>query len=190
MPYRVRVRPPSFINLQALDEWPREPGCGYGRDHRYHRYRARRGGPLSGGAECDGFLEQSFLVDLFQGLWVTFRSQHPRTSTPSSIPPNGPKWPSGTAAPPGSTSTRKRRDAVHRVQPVRAGLSGEPDRGRQRAQRKDEAQGTGDVHLRHSRCMFCGLCEDACPVDALELTQDFELASYTREGADLGPADA
>jgi len=33
-----------------------------------------------------------------------------------------------------------------------------------------------------SRCMFCGLCEDACPVDALELTQDFELASYTREG--------
>ena len=33
-----------------------------------------------------------------------------------------------------------------------------------------------------SRCMFCGLCEDACPVDALELTQDFEMASYTREG--------
>ncbi|HWP85713.1 MAG TPA: NADH-quinone oxidoreductase subunit I [Terriglobia bacterium] len=34
-----------------------------------------------------------------------------------------------------------------------------------------------------SRCMFCGLCEDACPVDALELSQDFEIASYTREGA-------
>ena len=34
-----------------------------------------------------------------------------------------------------------------------------------------------------SRCMFCGLCEDACPTDALELTQDFELANYTREGA-------
>ena len=33
-----------------------------------------------------------------------------------------------------------------------------------------------------SRCMFCGLCEDACPVDALELTQDFEMASYDREG--------
>jgi NADH-quinone oxidoreductase subunit I len=30
--------------------------------------------------------------------------------------------------------------------------------------------------------MFCGLCEDACPVDALELTQDFELAAYSREG--------
>jgi NADH-quinone oxidoreductase subunit I len=33
-----------------------------------------------------------------------------------------------------------------------------------------------------SRCMFCGLCEDACPTDALELTQDFELASFNREG--------
>ncbi len=34
-----------------------------------------------------------------------------------------------------------------------------------------------------SRCLFCGLCEDACPVDALELTQDFEMASFTRTGA-------
>jgi NADH-quinone oxidoreductase subunit I len=34
-----------------------------------------------------------------------------------------------------------------------------------------------------SRCMFCGLCEDACPTDCLELTQDFEMASYVREGA-------
>jgi NADH-quinone oxidoreductase subunit I len=33
-----------------------------------------------------------------------------------------------------------------------------------------------------SRCMFCGMCEDACPVDAIELTQDFELASFTRKG--------
>jgi NADH-quinone oxidoreductase subunit I len=33
-----------------------------------------------------------------------------------------------------------------------------------------------------SRCMFCGLCEDAWPVDALELTQDFELASFSRKG--------
>jgi ferredoxin len=25
-----------------------------------------------------------------------------------------------------------------------------------------------------SRCMFCGLCQDACPVDAPGLTLDFE----------------
>ena len=34
-----------------------------------------------------------------------------------------------------------------------------------------------------SRCMFCGLCEDACPTEGLELTQDFEMACYSREGA-------
>lgn len=44
--------------------------------------------------------------------------------------------------------------------------------------RKDLTEFTYDL----SRCMFCGLCEDACPVDALELTQDFEIAHYSREG--------
>jgi NADH-quinone oxidoreductase subunit I len=33
-----------------------------------------------------------------------------------------------------------------------------------------------------SRRMFCGLCEDACPVDALELTQDFEISHYWPAG--------
>ena len=30
--------------------------------------------------------------------------------------------------------------------------------------------------------MFCGLCEEACSTDALELTQDYEMALYSREG--------
>lgn len=33
-----------------------------------------------------------------------------------------------------------------------------------------------------SRCMFCGLCEEACSTDALELTQDYEIATFSREG--------
>jgi NADH-quinone oxidoreductase subunit I len=32
-----------------------------------------------------------------------------------------------------------------------------------------------------SRCMFCGLCEDSCPTDCLELSQDFEFATYSRD---------
>ena len=33
-----------------------------------------------------------------------------------------------------------------------------------------------------SRCMFCGLCAEACSTDALELTQDYEMALYSRDG--------
>ncbi len=56
----------------------------------------------------------------------------------------------------------------------------------EKTRRKELTNFTYDL----SRCMFCGLCEDACPTDALELTQDFELANYTREGHDLGSRDA
>jgi NADH-quinone oxidoreductase subunit I len=30
--------------------------------------------------------------------------------------------------------------------------------------------------------MFCALCQEACPTACLELTQDFELATYSRAG--------
>ena len=32
-----------------------------------------------------------------------------------------------------------------------------------------------------SRCLFCGLCQEVCPTNAVELTQDFELATYDRK---------
>lgn len=32
-----------------------------------------------------------------------------------------------------------------------------------------------------SRCMFCGICEDSCPTDCLELSQDFEFATHSRD---------
>jgi NADH-quinone oxidoreductase subunit I len=30
------------------------------------------------------------------------------------------------------------------------------------------------------RCIFCGYCEDACPTDAIVLTDKYELSSYDR----------
>lgn len=31
------------------------------------------------------------------------------------------------------------------------------------------------------RCIYCGLCEEACPTDALHLTQEFEMADFSRD---------
>ena len=31
-----------------------------------------------------------------------------------------------------------------------------------------------------SRCMFCGLCEEACPEEAIVMSREFEISSYSR----------
>lgn len=31
------------------------------------------------------------------------------------------------------------------------------------------------------RCIFCGNCTEVCPVDCIKMTNDFELADYSRE---------
>jgi NADH-quinone oxidoreductase subunit I len=31
------------------------------------------------------------------------------------------------------------------------------------------------------RCIYCGMCEEACPVDAIELTTLFDLTGWSRE---------
>ena len=35
--------------------------------------------------------------------------------------------------------------------------------------------------INFSRCIFCGMCEEACPTSAIQLTPDFEMGEYDRQ---------
>ena len=131
-----------------------------------------------------GFLRKVFFVDLAQGLRVTFRTQNPKLIVTEQYPAERPKVseryrgaPRLNINPENGQTLCISCDLCSIACPenlIVVGWERNPE-----TKRKDLVTFTYDT----SRCMFCGLCEDACPVDALELTQDFELASYSREGA-------
>ena len=76
------------------------------------------------------FLRTIFLVDLLEGLWVTFRYQRPKNIVTEQYPAERPKVAERyRGAPRLNNNPENRRDAVHRLQPVRAGLPGNSDRG-------------------------------------------------------------
>jgi NADH-quinone oxidoreductase subunit I len=35
--------------------------------------------------------------------------------------------------------------------------------------------------INYLRCIFCGLCEEACPTTAIQLTPDFEMGEFKRQ---------
>ncbi len=130
------------------------------------------------------FLKTVFLVDLLQGLWVTFRNQKPSLVCTEQYPMERPQVAERYRGAPRLNVHPETNETLCISCNLCALACPEQlivvtSERNEQTRRKDLTTFIYDT----SRCMFCGLCEDACPVDALELTQDFEMASYTREGA-------
>jgi NADH-quinone oxidoreductase subunit I len=129
------------------------------------------------------FLRTILFVDLIEGLLVTFHYQRPKYICTDQYPAERPKIAERFRGAPRLNTNPETGETLCIACNLCALACPEhlitvTSERNEQTRRKELTTFTYDT----SRCMFCGLCEDACPVDALELTQDFEMASYTREG--------
>ncbi|MGA3213377.1 MAG: NADH-quinone oxidoreductase subunit I [Terriglobales bacterium] len=129
-------------------------------------------------------LKKLFMVDLLGGLKVTFRNQDPKQIYTEQYPLQRPQIaerfrgaPRLNVNPETNETLCIACDLCALACPEHLIVVGSERNATTR--RKELTTFTYDL----SRCMFCGLCEDACPTDCLELTQDFEMAAYDRESA-------
>ncbi len=131
-------------------------------------------------------LKKLLMVDLVNGLKVTFRNQHPKQTYTEQYPMQRPLVAERYRGAPRLNVNPDTGETMCIACDLCALACPEQlivvsSERNPTTRRKELTNFTYDT----SRCMFCGLCEDACPTDALELSQDFEMAAYNRDGAIL-----
>lgn len=128
-------------------------------------------------------LRKIFFVDLIKGMRVTFRYQAPSQLQTEQYPMERPVIAERFRGQPRMNVNPETGESLC----IACGLCALACPEKLITVKSERNAATGKKELTSfsydtSRCMFCGLCEESCPSDCLELTQDFEVALYSRDG--------
>jgi NADH-quinone oxidoreductase subunit I len=131
----------------------------------------------------DELVRKVFLLDLFRGLAVTFRNQDPKKIVTQQYPAERPNIAPQFRGAPQLKKNPETGEVLCNACSLCA-LSC-PEKLITVTSERDEVTKKKvlvEFKFDTSRCMFCGICEEACQSGALDLSTEFEMASYSRDG--------
>jgi NADH-quinone oxidoreductase subunit I len=130
-------------------------------------------------------LRKFFLFDLFKGLAVTFRHQNPDDLVTEQYPLERPVIAERFRGMPRLLKDENGNDLCTACGACALAC---PEKLIKVASLRDpetKKKVLTEFDFDMGRCMFCGLCEEACPTHALDLSPEYEIGLYSREGTQL-----
>jgi NADH-quinone oxidoreductase subunit I len=131
------------------------------------------------------FLKKIVLFDLFKGLAVTFRHQNPNDLVTEQYPLERPKIAERFRGIPRLLKDENGNDLCTACGACALACPEKLIKVSSERNPETKKKVLTEFDFDMGRCMFCGLCEEACMTNALDLSKDYEIALYSREGTEL-----